>query len=218
MSPHEPHPHHHSGISSKSKLDAPSLLISIGIRPGQVFLDAGAGFGHFSLAAAPLIGDAGKVYAVDIYAEGMAALRNEAARLGLRNVETIVADMTESLPLPDASVDICLMVNVVHGFVANGETAAAMGELARVVKPGGVLAVAEWKKSSPTGPWSWRRLAREAKRRLSHVSSLFASGPPQGIRLSADEVAAAVTPFGFRWMRAEDPNPKHTLVVFERER
>jgi ubiquinone/menaquinone biosynthesis C-methylase UbiE len=181
-----------------------------------VFLDAGAGSGHFSLAAAQIVGAEGKVYAVDIYAEDMAALRNEAKRLGLRNVEAIVADITQAVPLPDASVDVCLMVNVLHGFVANGETAAAMGEIARVVKPGGVFAVAEWKKSSPTGRWSWRRLAREIKRRLSHVSPLFASGPPQNIRLSADEVAAAVTPFGFRSARAEDPNPKHTLVVFQR--
>lgn len=217
MSPHEPHPHHHSGISSKSKLDAPNLLKSIGIGPGQVFLDAGAGFGHFSLAAAPLVGDGGKVYAVDIYAEGMAALRNEAARLGVSNLEAIVADITNPLPLPDASVDLCLMVNVLHGFVANGETAAAMGEIARVVKPGGALAVVEWKKSSPTGRWNWRRLAREIKRRLSHVSPLFASGPPQAIRLSADEVTAAVTPFGFRAVRVEAPNPKHALVLFVRD-
>ena len=215
MSEHEAG-HHHSGIASKSKIDAPRLLQSIGVRPGDVFLDAGAGFGYFSLAAAALVGGGGKVYAVDIFAEGMAALRNEAERLGLRNVEAFVADITKGVPLPDASVDACLMVNVLHGFVANGETAAAIGEIARVVKPGGIFAVAEWRKSSKTGRMSLLGLAREVKRRLSHVSSLFASGPPQGIRLSADEIAAAVSPHGFRRVRTEDPNRKHTMVVFER--
>jgi ubiquinone/menaquinone biosynthesis C-methylase UbiE len=215
MSQHEPH-HQHSGRSSKSSLDAARILQALGIHPGDVVLDAGAGFGHFTLAAAPLVGAEGKVYAVDIFEEGMAALRNEARQKGFRNVEAIVADIAQRMPLPDASVDVCVMVNVLHGFVANSETDAALSEVARVVKAGGTFAVVEWRKTGKSRRLSLRALAREVKRRLSHVSRLFASGPPQVIRLSADEIESVVAPHDFRRVRAEDAGPKHTMVLFVR--
>jgi ubiquinone/menaquinone biosynthesis C-methylase UbiE len=45
------------------------------------------------------------------------------------------------------------MANVLHGFVANGETDGVMKEIARVTKPGGKLAVVEFKKEdAPVGP------------------------------------------------------------------
>jgi len=215
MSEHEVR-HYHSGRCSKGRLNAHRTLRAIGIRPGDVVLDAGAGFGFLSAAAAPLVGDGGKVYAVDIYEEGMAALRAEAQQKGLRNVEAIVADITKRTPLADASVDVCVMLNVLHGFVANGETGKAVSEIARVVKPGGTFAVVEFRKAS-SRDFILRRVARAVKRRLSRVSRRFAGGPPQTVRLSAEEIVAAVTPHGFRRVRTAHVGLRHTMVVFARE-
>ena len=58
--------HFHHGKSSKDILDAEFVLNSIGLKKGDIFLDAGSGDGYMSLAASKIVGEKGKVYAVEI--------------------------------------------------------------------------------------------------------------------------------------------------------
>ena len=90
-----------------------TALDKIGIRPGMVVADVGAGVGYFSVRVGKRIGPQGKVLAVDVQPEMLAILRNRAAKAKLTNIEPILG--SESDPhLPAASCDLILMVDVYH--------------------------------------------------------------------------------------------------------
>jgi SAM-dependent methyltransferase len=106
---------------------------------GERVLDAGCGAAVDAFVAAHLVGPSGRVAGADLSAEMLAAPRREAARSGPRNLHLLQADL-ESLPFPDGSFDLVLSngsLNLVPG------KEAAYGELARVLRPGGMLAAAD---------------------------------------------------------------------------
>ena len=139
---------HHGGHSTESLLDAKTVLKAIGIKKGDVFLDAGSGTGFIALAASEIVGDTGKVYAVDSDEPSIETLQKEINSRNLKNIEAIVADLTGETPLPTHSIDICLMANVLHGFVENDEIRGVMIELTRLIKFGGTLAIVELDRKS----------------------------------------------------------------------
>ncbi len=173
---HKKHIHH--GRSTRSILDAERVLTAIGIKDGDVFLDAGCGDGFISIRASSYVGNKGKVYAVDIYEKSIDELKKEIGDKRITNIESIVADITEKIPIPDNSVDICLLANVMHGFVENGELDKAMQEILRVLKPGGRVAVVEFKKPHKIITFFPREIWRNIK--------LYFVGPPMNIRLSPE--------------------------------
>ena len=65
-------------------------LDAIGIKPGMVVADVGAGTGYFTLRMARRVGPSGKVYANDIQPEMLRMLRQNAAKAGLNNIETVL--------------------------------------------------------------------------------------------------------------------------------
>ncbi|MGH7233726.1 MAG: class I SAM-dependent methyltransferase [Nitrospiraceae bacterium] len=110
------------------------------LREGQQVLDLGSGTGYPALLAARTVGNQGRVVGLDL-AEGMlAAARRKAQALGLANVTFRTADVT-TLPFESDSFDavtsrFCLM------FLP--DIPKAIGEIARVLKPGGYVAAAVW--------------------------------------------------------------------------
>ena len=114
------------------------ILRQGGVRPGMAVLDFGCGPGSFSLAAAGLVGPEGHVYAVDIHPLAIRWMERAANRLGLGHLQIIHAD---ELPrVPDASVDIALLFDVLHEAREPGPTLA---EIRRVLKQSGVLSVTD---------------------------------------------------------------------------
>jgi ubiquinone/menaquinone biosynthesis C-methylase UbiE len=165
--------HDHHGRSNKSFLDAGKILRYIGINEGERFLDLGCGDGHFSIAASQAVGMDGLVYAFDMDEESIAQLQREIAEKNITNIKASVVDITKNLPLPDESISLAFMSNVLHGLVENDEAEGAFAEIARVTAHNGRLAVVEFKKQeSPMGP-------------------------PLSIRLSPDDVEALARRYGF---------------------
>ena len=95
-------------------------------------LDVGTGAGHTALAFAPHVAH---VVATDLTREMLAKTAELAAGRGLTNVETKAAD-AESLPFGDDSFDLVTCRLAFHHFPNSRQ---AVGEFARVLKPGGVL-------------------------------------------------------------------------------
>lgn len=106
---------------------------------GAIVADIGCGSGTDLLLAARQVGAAGRAVGVDMTAEMLERARRGAAECGLTHVELRAGDAT-ALPLDTASVDVVLS-NGVLNLVPEKERAFA--EIARVVRPGGRLQIAD---------------------------------------------------------------------------
>jgi ubiquinone/menaquinone biosynthesis C-methylase UbiE len=180
-----------AGKSSFDLIDPGALWAELDLTPGITFLDLGSGQGNYALAAAEIIGPGGLVYAVDLWEEGIAALKRRAAQEGRGNLKALLAEAGK-IPLADMSVDVGFMATVLHDLVEAGTDAGALKELARVVKPGGRLAIVEFQKID--GP----------------------PGPPRHIRLDAEEVEKLVTPYGFSRQHTKKLGPYLYLITFRK--
>ncbi len=190
MTDNSPQGHHHAGKSSKAYLNAERVLQGTGLKSGDRFLDVGCGEGYFSIAAAKIVGNKGKVYAIDSDKEAIVVLKQQIRSENIINIEAIVADVTQKMPLPKAVIDVCLMANVMHGFQANGEVPGVMTEIAGVMKAGGMLAVVEFQKVA--GP----------------------PGPPISIRMTPEELKDLVSGYGFKQAKVVDVGPFHYAAMF----
>jgi arsenite methyltransferase len=109
------------------------------IAPGETVLDLGSGAGFDAFLAARRVGPTGRVIGVDLTPEMIDQARVNAERTGCANVEFRLGDI-ETLPVEDACVDLVISNCV---LVLVPDKAKAFAEIARVLKPGGRVAIAD---------------------------------------------------------------------------
>jgi ubiquinone/menaquinone biosynthesis C-methylase UbiE len=177
-----------AGKSSFDLVDPEKVFAELRLQPETVLLDVACGVGNYALASAEFIGPEGVIHAVDLWEEGIAALRARADELALTQVHAEVGDVSRRLPAEDGSVDVVLMATVLHDLVQAGTAEGTLREIARVLKPRGRLVIIEFDKveSEP--------------------------GPPAAIRLSPGEVAEIASPYGFREEHVKAVGPTTYLV------
>ncbi len=163
------------------------LIENLPLESDDVIADIGAGTGYFSFPMAQRVPD-GKVLAVDIQQEMLDIIADRIEGGAPANVETILG--TETDPnLPDAAVDLILIVDAYHEFSYPREMGEAM---AAALKPGGTLVLIEYRGEDPRVPI--KRLHKmtqaQAKREMAVI--------------------------GLDWERTEDFLPQQHFLVFRK--
>ncbi len=134
------------------------VVRALGLAPGQTACDIGAGPGYFTLRLAAAVGPRGRVYAVDVEAQILAALQQRLSQSGVRNVTPVLSVADDPL-LPEASCDVVLVVDTYHHFP---DPPAYLKRLAGLLRPGGrVVNIDYHKRPTPVGPPLEHRVARE---------------------------------------------------------
>lgn len=120
----------------------------LGLKPGMVVADVGAGVGYYAIRMAAKVGAEGKIYAQEIQPEMLSILRKRIAQEKVTNVEPILG--TESEPkLPPGSCDVIIMVDVYHEFA---QPQRMLRKLREALKPDGRLVLLEYRKEDPYVP------------------------------------------------------------------
>jgi ubiquinone/menaquinone biosynthesis C-methylase UbiE len=118
-------------------LDIDRSMDAIGLAPGMIVGEAGAGDGYFTLPMAQRVGVTGAVVANDISSRSLRSLEEHARRDGLTNVTTVVGDVADpKFPRHDLE-----MVVIVHAFHDFSRPVEWLTNLRKYLRPGATVAV-----------------------------------------------------------------------------
>jgi len=143
---------HKFEIAGKNKLDNEErrkmlppreTLLELGLSDANKFCDIGAGIGYFSLPAAEIVGENGKVFAIDISIDMLAIIKEKQDEYRINNLE-LVESKEYDLILRDCSANFAFMCNVLHEI---DDKKRFLVEINRILEDSGVLAIIEWNEN-----------------------------------------------------------------------
>ncbi len=141
---------------SEGLLDGETILKNLKISPGQIILDAGCGNGYMAKKFSILVGNTGKIYALDPDEESINNLKKEVEKA---NIETLVGDITKKTEIKKGSIDLVYLSTVFHIF-SKIQIVGFNKEIKRILKPKAKLAIVNIKKeNTPFGPPLCMRLS-----------------------------------------------------------
>lgn len=164
-------------------LNPDGIMDKVGLGREIVLADLGCGTGYFTIPASRRVK---KVFAIDVQKGMLDILGEKIKKQKLTNVEAILSEEA-SLPLPDNSVDVLLMVNVFHELEDRG---SILKEGKRILSGNGKLVIVDWKKME------------------------MEFGPPVVERLTAEEVISICRDNGFEVREQSDAGPYNYLLIF----
>jgi predicted methyltransferase len=161
------------------------IIAALGLAPGAVVVDLGAGTGYLVPALSRAVGPTGEVVALDIEPAMLTFLQEAAAREGWTQMRTHAAAPDDPRLAP-ASVDAVVTLNTWHHIADRGVYA---GKVLQGLKPGGAFVVVDFLKEPTEG-----------------------FGPPLEMRLTAEDVAADLRAGGFEVDVVPETMPRHYVV------
>ncbi|MBL8209858.1 MAG: class I SAM-dependent methyltransferase [Bryobacterales bacterium] len=162
------------------------VIAALGLKPGMSVADIGAGTGYFTIRLAKSEAKP-TVVASDIEAGMLAHIAKRAAAEHLANVKTAQAnEASPNLPEP---MDVILMVNTIH-HIPNRN--AYFSKLASSLKPGGRLAIVDYKPGAP-------------------------SGPPEHFRFTVEKMTAELGAAGYKVQAQYNFLPNQNYLIFVRK-
>ena len=174
-------------VSARRKV----IVKAVGLKPGDVVADVGAGTGMFTRLFAAEVGDKGKVFAVDIAEKFLEHIRTSNKAAGIGNV-TAVLCKPDSAELPAGSVDVVYICDTYHHFEFPQRT---MASIHKALKPGGRVVLIDF-------------------RRVKGESSDWVMGH---VRAGQDVVEREIEEVGFKKTReSKDLLKENYLIVFQK--
>jgi precorrin-6B methylase 2 len=126
-------------LSINARQPVPKVIETIGLKPGMVIGEVGAGTGRVTVWLAVTVGPTGRIYANDIDSSALDHLRKRCEKEGLTNVTTILGTV-EDPRFPRAALDIAFMTNTYHHL---GKPVELVRNLLPALKESGILAIVE---------------------------------------------------------------------------
>jgi ubiquinone/menaquinone biosynthesis C-methylase UbiE len=147
---------------------------AIGVKAGMVVAEIGAGRGRYVVQLAVRVGESGKVYAEDIDLNSLQYLEKRCERGGLKNVTTILGEVTEP-KLPEGELDLIFVISSYHHFA---DPVTLMRNAKPALKATGWVAIGEWlpwEDGSPESrtPEQIEAEMKEAGYRLERIEKLL---------------------------------------------
>jgi SAM-dependent methyltransferase len=173
---------------SRSETEQPDEAIALlDLAPTDTVADIGAGTGYFSFRMAAQLSE-GAVYAVDVQPEMINILDFLIDENQAQNVQPVLGDATDP-HLPSSSIDLALMVDAYHEFAYPREM---MTHVVEALKPGGRVALLEYRKENPLIPIKGlhKMTERQARREMEAV--------------------------GLEWLETSDRLPQQHLMLFQK--
>ena len=115
------------------------IMDAIGLKPGMVIGEVGAGTGRMTMWLADRVGPSGTVYANDINRKSLEHLRQRVKREEFKNIKIIQGEMNDP-KLPKNKLDMAFMINVYHHL---DDPVPLVRKILPSLKPNGVLAIVE---------------------------------------------------------------------------
>ncbi|RPJ85364.1 MAG: methyltransferase domain-containing protein [Acidobacteria bacterium] len=138
---------------SQWNLDVERAMDAIGLAPGMVVGEAGAGDGYFTIPMARRVGAGGAVYANDINRRALGSRERRAGREGLTNVQTVVGEVDDPL-FPRRDLELVVLVHAFHDFARPVEW---LTNAKKYLRPGARLAVIDRDPAQGAGRHFWSR-------------------------------------------------------------
>lgn len=119
-----------------------AIVKAVGLKPGMVVADVGAGTGLFTVLFAKEVGPEGKIYAVDIAENFVKHVERQALSAGLKNVQGVVCQ-PDNVNLPPNSIDLAYICDVYHHFEFPHKT---MQSIHKALKPDGQVILIDFRR------------------------------------------------------------------------
>jgi len=115
------------------------IMDAVGIKPGMVIGEAGAGRGYFTFKMAQRLGKIGKIYANDIVQRELDYIKDRCKKEGIENIETILGEVEDPL-FPKGEMDLVIMVYVFHDLE---KPVAFLKNIKPCLKPGAIVVIVD---------------------------------------------------------------------------
>lgn len=170
-------------------VDPEEVLGKVQLRSGMIGAEFGCGSGHWALALARYL-NKGTVYAIDLQAEPLSALRGKAEQAMITNIKTLKRDLEkpEGSGLEKWSMGVVLISNLLFQVE---KREIILREAKRILEPNGFLIIVDWKKKA----------------------RLFPNQP----YITAFQVKSMVTKLGFTLLKEFSAGESHYALVFQKE-